>query len=70
MAKNRQLGPTTIVIKIQTAHHFPSSNPCKKIEIRDINIAYNGGGGRTKPACANAYGASYGQEHPPSCLLA
>ncbi|KAI9185871.1 hypothetical protein LWI28_011457 [Acer negundo] len=46
------------------------SNPCQKIEMRDINIAYNGGGGPAKPACANAYGASYGQGHPPSCLLA
>ncbi|KAI9186227.1 hypothetical protein LWI28_015067 [Acer negundo] len=47
-----------------------ASNPCKKIEMRDINIAYNGGGGPAKSACANAYGAFYGQEHPPSCLLA
>ncbi|KAK0601560.1 hypothetical protein LWI29_025326 [Acer saccharum] len=46
------------------------SNPCQNIEMRDINIAYNGGGGPAKPACANAYGASYGQEHPLSCLLA
>ncbi|KAK2651905.1 hypothetical protein Ddye_011761 [Dipteronia dyeriana] len=46
------------------------SNPCQKIEMRDINIAYNGGGGPAKSACANAHGSTNGQQQPPACLVA
>ncbi|KAK1581509.1 hypothetical protein Q3G72_021831 [Acer saccharum] len=76
----------TTMTQIAVTLNCSESNPCQKIEMRDINIAYNGvggpakmrdiniayngGGGPEKSACANAHGAAYGQENPPSCLIA
>ncbi|TXG67439.1 hypothetical protein EZV62_008714 [Acer yangbiense] len=76
----------TTMTQIAVMLNCSESNPCQKIEMRDINIAYNGGGGPAKmrdiniaynggggpekSACANAHGAAYGQENPPSCLIA
>ncbi|KAK3423882.1 hypothetical protein EUGRSUZ_F00632 [Eucalyptus grandis] len=43
--------------------------PCTGIELRDINLEYDGReGGRTSSVCANAKGAFYGKQNPPSCL--
>ncbi|KAF7850826.1 hypothetical protein BT93_L4986 [Corymbia citriodora subsp. variegata] len=42
--------------------------PCTGIELRDINLEYDGRGGKASSACANANGAAYGTQNPPSCL--
>lgn len=45
------------------------SNPCTGIRLRNINLTYDGGGG--KPArsfCKNAGGSASGVVIPPSCL--
>lgn len=49
------------------------STPCENIELRNINIDYNGGGGGATAAaaassCSNVHGVAYGQQHPPSCM--
>ncbi|TXG67441.1 hypothetical protein EZV62_008716 [Acer yangbiense] len=60
----------TTTTQIAVALNCSESNPCQKIEMRDIDIAYNGDRGSALSACANAHGSCYGEEHPPSCLLA
>ncbi|KAK3199863.1 hypothetical protein Dsin_023278 [Dipteronia sinensis] len=60
----------TTTTQIAVALNCSVSNPCQKIEMRDIDIAYNGDRGPALSACANAHGSCYGEEHPPSCLLA
>ncbi|KAF8023808.1 hypothetical protein BT93_F1095 [Corymbia citriodora subsp. variegata] len=42
--------------------------PCTGIKLRDINLECDGSGGRASSACANAKGATYGRQNPPSCL--
>ncbi|KAK2640144.1 hypothetical protein Ddye_027939 [Dipteronia dyeriana] len=62
----RRTTNTKIAVKLNCSQ----SNPCQKIEMRDLNMAYNGGGGPAKSACANAHGFANGQQQPPSCLVA
>ncbi|KAK1581661.1 hypothetical protein Q3G72_007823 [Acer saccharum] len=60
----------TTMMQIAVTLNCSQSNPCQKIDMRDINIAYNGGGGPAKSTCAIAHGTAYGQENPPPCLIA
>ncbi|XP_048420066.1 polygalacturonase-like [Pyrus x bretschneideri] len=43
------------------------TNPCQKIEMRDINLAYNGPEGPAHSACTNADVVTYGQQQPHPC---
>ncbi|KAI4388220.1 hypothetical protein MLD38_000568 [Melastoma candidum] len=42
--------------------------PCLDIELRDIDLSYNGPNGDTTSSCANVVGLSFGKQHPPSCV--
>ncbi|XP_056173210.1 exopolygalacturonase-like [Syzygium oleosum] len=42
--------------------------PCTGIELRDIDLEYGGRERKASSVCANAKGASYGKQNPPSCL--
>ncbi|CAN6557751.1 unnamed protein product [Malus baccata var. baccata] len=43
------------------------TNPCQKIEMRDINLVYNGPEGSAHSACTNADVVTYGQQQPLPC---
>ncbi|KAK3199864.1 hypothetical protein Dsin_023279 [Dipteronia sinensis] len=45
-----------------------ASNQCWNVNMKDINIAYQGAGGPAKSYCNHAHGVSYGQQQPLSCL--
>ncbi|CAA3007119.1 exopolygalacturonase-like [Olea europaea subsp. europaea] len=42
--------------------------PCQDIELRDINLVYNGPGGRATSLCFNVKGSAYGKQLPPPCF--
>ncbi|KAL3733391.1 hypothetical protein ACJRO7_022851 [Eucalyptus globulus] len=42
--------------------------PCTGIELRDIDLEYDGRGGKASSDCKNAQGTSHGKQKPPSCL--
>ncbi|OMO83637.1 Glycoside hydrolase, family 28 [Corchorus capsularis] len=43
------------------------STPCEKIELRDININYDGG--KATSSCSNCKGVALGLQNPPPCIL-
>ncbi|KAJ0102401.1 hypothetical protein Patl1_04043 [Pistacia atlantica] len=46
-----------------------SAKPCEEIELRDINIAYDGlPRGPATSSCSNVYGVAYGIQNPPPCI--
>ncbi|KAK4851878.1 hypothetical protein QYF36_019117 [Acer negundo] len=59
----------TTLTQIAVTLNCIESNPCRKFQMKDINIACHRVGGPAKSYCSYAHGASYGQEYPPSCLI-
>ncbi|XVF70775.1 hypothetical protein PTKIN_Ptkin11bG0189300 [Pterospermum kingtungense] len=55
--------------KIAVSLQCSKSTPCQNIELRDINIDYNGREGKgAASSCANVKGVAYGQQNPSSCF--
>lgn len=54
--------------KIAVTLKCSQNKPCENIELRDINLSYNGGGGRAIASCSNAKGVAYGTQNPHFCL--
>ncbi|KAL5548522.1 hypothetical protein UlMin_003753 [Ulmus minor] len=44
------------------------SRPCQQIELKDINLSYNGRNKGATSQCYNVKGVAYGKQQPPSCL--
>ncbi|KAK6917085.1 Glycoside hydrolase, family 28 [Dillenia turbinata] len=56
--------------KKQVAVKFLCSKikPCKKLNLKNINLKYDGQKGPAKSECVNANGVALGKQNPPSCL--
>ncbi|XP_047313482.1 exopolygalacturonase-like [Impatiens glandulifera] len=42
--------------------------PCRNLQLENINLVYDGPGGRAVSVCSNVRGHSYDKQLPPSCL--
>lgn len=55
---------TQVAVKLRCS----GTNPCKNVKLININLKYNGRGGKSKSDCSNVLGSAYGKEIPGGCV--
>ncbi|GMY31978.1 exopolygalacturonase-like, partial [Fagus crenata] len=54
--------------KIAVAFECSKVKPCQDIELKEINLAYQGADGPVASSCSNVKGVASGEQKPPSCV--
>ncbi|GMY31970.1 sodium/hydrogen exchanger 4 [Fagus crenata] len=54
--------------KIAVAFECSKVKPCEDIELKEINLAYQGADGPVASSCSNVKGVASGEQQPPSCV--